>query len=158
MTLLQQMATTMIDTSKTLVGCHEAANLDPRNRQNDEKLNKIHEELANTLENFKDRFAIILGDIKYLTDDPKKQQEIKDMSQKLKTTSKQPENRPRDLGKETLDLISVIDPNSLSTLSPPKKNPYASPQGSKDKYNSSAHTKQFSAHNDRPANMDYNPT
>jgi len=51
-------------------------------------LNEIHEELANTLENFKDRFAIILGDIKYLTDDPKKQQEIKDMSQKLKTTSK----------------------------------------------------------------------
>lgn len=72
MQLLQKMTSTMIDTSKTLVGCHEAANLDPRNAHNDEKLNKIHEELADTLDNFRDRFAIILGDIKYLTNDPKR--------------------------------------------------------------------------------------
>lgn len=79
------------------------------------------------------------------------------MSQNLRSSSKKPEAKPRDIGKETMDLISVIDPNSLSTMSPAKKNPYASPQGSKDRYNSSAHTKQFSAHNDKPANADYNP-
>jgi hypothetical protein len=155
MLLLQQMATTMVDTSKTLVGCHEAADIDPRNRQNDEKLNKIHEELSNTMENFKDRFAMILGDMKYLTEDPKRQQEIKDMAQKLK--NKKPDRNPKDIGKEAFELISLIDPETVPPpAQSPAKNPYTSPDQAKTKY-STANTKQFSAHNDKPASADKNP-
>lgn len=73
MALLQRMTQTMIDSSRTLVGCHEIANLDPNDREKEEKLNKIHDELVSTLDNFRDRFAIVLGDIKYLTNDNSKQ-------------------------------------------------------------------------------------
>lgn len=158
MAILQKMAQTMIDGSKTLVGCHEIASLNPQDTHQQEKLNKIHEELTSTLDNFRDRFAIVLGDIKYLTNDGKKQQDIRNMSNSLKSTAQKPNYVTRDLGRETMDLMSVIEPNlaqdSTDTLS--KRGLYDSPRHlrTRDRYNSSAGTKQTSYHNDYPAYAD----
>lgn len=63
------MAETMVDSSRTLVGCHEIVDLNLNDKEKEEKLEKIHRELKLTLDNFRDRFAIVLGDIKYLAKD-----------------------------------------------------------------------------------------
>lgn len=88
------------------------------------------------------------------------------MSQNLRSTSKRPQRTPSDLGKQAIDLISVIDPNSLSNLNPPKSNPqsnnpYVSPQNphtAGDRDDSTANTKKYSVHNDWPARTDYIPS
>jgi hypothetical protein len=87
MNLLEKLTQAMVDTSNTLVGCHEVAKIDPNDKAKEAKLDKIHQELGSTLNSFRDRFALVLGDMKYLTNDSPSQNRIKQMTSNLKSTA-----------------------------------------------------------------------
>lgn len=164
--IIEQMAETMVDSSRTLVGCHEIVDLNLNDKEKEEKLEKIHRELKLTLDNFRDRFAIVLGDIKYLAKDVAQQDKVKKMSTDLKHSSKNPDER-RNIGKDALEVIEVIDPSLIkgpkpvqSRMTPVLKNiNYDSPvvrttTRSKERNQSTAVSNNYSEPIDQPAFTD----
>lgn len=83
--LLKSMSKTLVDNSNSLVKSHEVVSKtnDPLRKQ---KLQNVHNELQDTNDSFRNRFARILGDMKYLVDDPKDRNEIEQISNNLQNS------------------------------------------------------------------------
>lgn len=80
--IVKGMSKALVDNSNSLLKSHEIVNRakDPMKKQ---KLQKVHNELQDTTESFRNRFARILGDMKYLVDDPKDRMQIEKISNDL---------------------------------------------------------------------------
>ena len=109
--LLRELTQTLLDSSSTMVQVHRALNEDGAGLEvkKPEKLAKVHKELKNTINYFRERFAVVLGDIKYLTSSEDAKERIEDLAGKLEND--QSKKSDKELGGLLLDLTEVVDPS-----------------------------------------------
>ena len=111
-TTLKKMSQTMVDSSKSLVDAHNAMR-NPVSSKADEskkaKMNKIHNDLNETMDNFRSRFAKILTDMKYLADDPNTKKRIEEISSNLEQ-KKHFNQDDKTLGRGLDELADVVAP------------------------------------------------
>lgn len=80
--ILKAMSKALVDNSNALAKSHEIVNNsnDPMKRQ---KLERIHNELNESTQSYKNRFARVLGDMKYLAESPSDKMAIERVAQDL---------------------------------------------------------------------------
>lgn len=107
----------MVDSSEGLIKSHKIVN-DEQSIQHDprkqEKMGKIHKDFEDTITNFRNRFAMILSDMKFLVDGEEPRKGIEATGKDLETQ----ENDPiveENLG-EAIDQL-----NEICTNAPPRK-------------------------------------
>jgi len=108
--LMKAMSQTMIDSSKSLLKTHKAMGKEKLDQPKKEKMKKIHNELSSTMKSFRERFGLVLNDMKYLTEDPKKKNSIDNLTKDLSNPNPKRMN-DKELGSNLNDLANMIDPS-----------------------------------------------